>query len=308
MAGKIPVGATVSRAYGFAFGNIVNNIGAIWMPSAIFYAGSLFLQKTYMTAVLSMSGNPQAAAAALPFIFGIIAVSFLLMSAQFAAITKEALGLRTGNAFLQFPFGAAMWRLLGAFLLYGLVMSVVYFGFILVSLVVMAVAAGIARGQTQGGTLIAAGLIGFGLVIVMVCAMIYIATRLSFLLAPVAVAERKVSLIRSWELTKGNFWRIFVIFLAVSLPFAVLDAVYIWAMYGTSLLPPMHVMTPQELQAFTLHQQQANRHAMEMTQRYWFVAYPAGLLVTVLFFGMLAGAAANAYRAVTHEDNSQEVF
>ena len=51
MTGKIPVGATIARAYGFAFGNIVNNLGMIWIPVAILYGLLFYFHSAYMNAM-----------------------------------------------------------------------------------------------------------------------------------------------------------------------------------------------------------------------------------------------------------------
>src|SRR5665213_2030581 len=119
MAGKIPVGATIEHAYRFAFGNIVNNLGAIWIPAVLLWLGSYLFFQPRMLAVTQMSHNdPQAMLRMFPT-FGLFFIGvFVLMTCQIAALTKEALGLRSGNAFVQFPFGAAAWRLLAAYLLY----------------------------------------------------------------------------------------------------------------------------------------------------------------------------------------------
>jgi hypothetical protein len=301
MAGKIPVGGTISRAYGFAFGNIVNNLGMIWIPAAILYALVFFFQGRYLQASLDLgSRNPQAILAALPFFFAAMIVVVLILTAQIAALTKEALGLRTGSAFLQFPFGAAMWRLLGSWLLYGLVMIVVYFACLLVNFALIAAIGALARSGSGGATAVAIGVAAVVLTIATFCALIYIAVRLSFLIAPVVVAEDRVSLIRVWELTKGNFWRIFLINLVLLLPFVVLEAIYIYYLYGSNFLPPMgaHV-TPDQIAAWSQHQQEMSRLAVQRSTRYWFITYPVGLLVSLIFYGLLSGASAHAYRAVT---------
>jgi hypothetical protein len=310
MAHKIPVGGTIAHAYGFGFGNILNNLGAMWIPAAIMYAIMFVFSTSYANTLTSMSTNPQAALAGLQYLFLGMIVFGVLIVAQIAGIMKEALGLRTGNAWLQFPFGAATWRLIGAYLLYFIVLIVLYIGVFVVSLLFTGIAAGVAgvgagAGGSARGAIAGLGIaaIVFGLFVF--CAFIYIATRLSFLLAPVAVAEHRISLFRAWELTKGNFWRIFVVFLAIVMPLFVLEVAAIGAVYGSSLIPPMHPgVTPEELNAFSQHQ----RQVMANSQNWWFVTYPLGLLVSVIFYGIFAGAMAFAYRAVTASDHSAEVF
>src|ERR1700755_2149910 len=125
MANKIPVGSTISHAYGFAFGNIVNNLGAIWIPVAILWVLTYFFQQDYWNAAIVM-GDPRTMVQAMPTMAAAVAVVFVLITAQIASLTKEALGLRTGSAFLQFPFGGDTWRLIGSYLLFFLVISLIY--------------------------------------------------------------------------------------------------------------------------------------------------------------------------------------
>jgi hypothetical protein len=308
MAGKIPFGATVARAYSFAFGNIVNNLGMIWIPVVILWVANYFLQKPYLEATMGAAGNPQALFAAMPLMFLYFAISFVLVAAQVAALTKEALGLRTGSAFLQFPFGAGTWRLLAAFFLYFIVMIVVYVAVLFGSLLLAGLTVAFSGGH-GGAAARVMGFIVFGAVVFAVCALIYIATRLSFFLAPVAVAEHKVSLIRAWQLSARNFWRIFAVFLILFLPFFVLELIFFYMFFGPKFFMPPHPgMTPQEIMAHAQHQQEIVRQMTQKMQSYWFVVYPVGVAVALILYGLYAGAVAYAYRAVTHQDNSQEVF
>ena len=67
--------------------------------------------------------------------------------------------------------------------------------------------------------------------------MIFAVLRLGFLLTPVVVAENRISLRRPWELSRGNFWRIFAIALAIVIPLALLAFLLMllvvgWAPFG----------------------------------------------------------------------------
>jgi hypothetical protein len=294
MTDKIPVGSTIARAYGFAFGNIVNNLGAIWVPVAITYALIFYYQKPYMAAMANMAtGDPGSIMAAMPFVYGAAAVLGVLSIAQLAAISKEALGLRTGSAFLQFPFGGGMWRLLAAYFLFGIVLVVIYFLFV-VGLIVFGLVSRSIGGSIPVG---AASLIALALALFLVAAILYISVRLSFFLPPVAVAEKSVSLIRAWQLAQGNFWRILAIVLALAIPVVILECAYLYFMYGKDIFPPLHA-TPEQMQAFSRHQQEISRQAMETSQRNWYIYYPVGLVVALVVYGMFAGASAFAYRAL----------
>jgi hypothetical protein len=66
---KIPVGATVARAYGFAFGNIVNNLGAIWIPATILYVLTFLFRDRYINATFDlMTRDPQSMIAGMRFL------------------------------------------------------------------------------------------------------------------------------------------------------------------------------------------------------------------------------------------------
>lgn len=296
MAARIPVGGMIARAYGFAFGNIVSNLGAIWIPVAVLWTASYYLQPPLATQ-LHAQRDPQAALAEAPMLLALTAIGFIAQSAQLAALTKEALGLRSGNAFLQFPFGAAMWRTLGSTLLFFLVMMIIYIGLVLATVIAGGITA--AAAKTYGLAIVAV------LFIALLCALFYIATRLSFFLPVVAVAERRVSLIRAWQLTAGNFWRIFLAMFVILLPFVILEIVFL----GFLLAPLFHSfhanMTPLEMTAL---QQQFVMSASEFPQRFWYVAYPLGLLATLLLYGMYTGAASFAYRAVAEQGDAPEMF
>ncbi len=300
MTNKIPVGATIARAYSFAFTNIVNNLGAIWMQALILWICSYFFFAPYRGAAAQLAtGNPQMIARAFPFFLAAFVLMFVLVAGQIAAVTKEALGLRTGNAFLQFPFGGPMWRLLASYVLFVLAMIAIYI-VILVATLIGGVVLGLLARVLAGPiiTAIVALCAVLGLIAVF-CAIIYIAVRLSFFLAPVAVAERHISLIRGWMLTKGNFWRIFVVILSIVIPLLFVEFTYIYAIYGGSLIPPLgSPITPQNLAQWQQHEQQLMLAATARMQHYWYLYYPLGLLFALIFYALFAGVSAFAYRAV----------
>jgi len=298
MIDKIPVGATIVRAYGFAFGNIVSNLGAIWIPAVLLWVAMYFFYRPHSSmAVQAAFGDPQAMARALPYFFAAFLVMFVLLTCQMAALTKEALGLRTGNAFMQFPFGAPMWRLLANYVLFALAMIAIYVA-VFVALLVGALMLGLVASQISGTAekLILALVSAIG-VIVVLCGTAYAAVRLSFLLAPVAVAEQRVTIVRGWQLTRGNFWRIFAILLSVLIPLIMLDLIYVYAIYGRDFLPPMGA-GPDALAQWQQHQQQVAAAAMERTQQYWYIIYPLGLLIGAVLYGLFAAISAFGYRAL----------
>jgi len=300
MTKKIPVGETISRAYGFAFGNIISNLGAIWIPALVLFACSYLLSRPY--AMRLIPGDPDALRQAMPFFLLGLPLALVLTTSQIAALTKEALGLRTGNPFLQFPFGAPTWRLLAAYLLFMLAMIVIYVVGVIVALI-----GGIVLGiltnafPADSGKMIVATIAVFS-AFVFLCAITYIATRLSFLLAPVCIAEQRITLVRGWELARGNFWRIFLVLLAVLIPLFTVECVYIYVLYGDSFFPPLSSFSdPQAMAQFQQHQQQVTIAASERLQHYWYFTYSIGLLFVLLIYGLFAGLSAFAYKALAED-------
>ncbi len=302
MAGKIPVGETIARAYGFAFGNILTNIVLIWVPVTILWAITYFFYIPYVMANLPTANpDPMMMFSAMRFFFFYGIVMMVLLTAQIAVLTQEALGLREGPIFLQFPFGAATWRLLGSFFLFFLVIIVLYIGFFIAGLVGGGIL-GVIASQTGAQSKLVVGLLVFTLVLFILCAFFYVIVRMSFLLAPVAVAEKRVSLIRAWQLGHGNFWRMFAIGLSIWIPLIVLEVGLIFWFLGNSFLPPLHG-TPDQIQAFAQHQQEVSRHMMLQMQSHWYIAYPLSLVVGVILYGLISGASAFAYRALVPPDH-----
>jgi hypothetical protein len=303
MANKVPVGATLARAYGFAFGNILSNFGAIWIPVATLYGLLIVFGRPYSAAMMTMvSRDPQAILRLMPYMFLGYAIMFVLVTAQVAALTKEALGLRKGSAWLQFPFGAPTWRLLLAYLALCLVTVVLYIACLL-GIAILGGVAGFVASRQPGiaSPAVMAGLVIL-LVIAMLCALFYCIVRLSFLMAPVAVAEGRRTLQRSWELTHGNFWRIFIVLLVILVPFLVLEFVYLGWMLGPEFLSSrLSAHSPDAIAAWRAQEQALVAHSVQRTQQYWFIVYPVGLAVALAVYGMLTGASAFAYRALTPE-------
>jgi hypothetical protein len=238
----------------------------------------------------------------MPYLLLGYTVLFVLLTAQIAALAKEALGLRKGSAWLQFPFGAPTWRLLLAYLALFLVIIVLYIACILVVAILGGIAGFIASRQPGlVSPAVMAGLVVL-LAIATLCALFYCILRLSFLMAPVAVAEGRRTLQRSWELTHGNFWRIFIVLFVILVPFILLEFAYFYWLFGPGFLSGrLSAHSPDAIAAWRAQEQTLVALSVQRTQQYWFIVYPLGLAVALVVYGMLTGASAYAYRALTPE-------
>ena len=89
----------------------------------------------------------------------------------------------------------------------------------------------------------------------------------------------------------------FVIFLSFFIPLLILEFAFLYFMYGSAFFPPLHA-TPDEMAAFVQHQQEISRQVMMMSEKFWYIIYPMGLLFGLIFYGLISGAGAFAYRAL----------
>ncbi len=295
---RISVGQTVAFAYRFTFGHIGTVIGLIWIPLLVFCIGQFFFMNYYVKTILAVGtgASPAALGPLLLSLIGFLLTALLVSALISAAVTRQAMGLRTGPAIVYFSFGTAEFNLFVSLIAVGLVLIVVTIGTaILVRVLLMAANSAIKAGQLpaqQGnlilllaqdvGQLILLGVLGF------------VGARLTFVLAPVTISEGRIDLIRAWTLTKGNFWRIFAIGAAVLLPIAVVGG-----MGEVAILGPAYFA--EQLAPAT---DQAAATARAMMQLQTMLAHEPellglGLILGPFIYGLMYSAGAFAYRQLT---------
>ncbi|HEX4303106.1 MAG TPA: hypothetical protein VHZ78_09955 [Rhizomicrobium sp.] len=253
---RLPVGQIVRAAYAFTFGEIGTVIGLTWIPTAINAVGSFLVFQNYSAAMATdANGMPAMAGPQLALTFLYFFVAFLLMAMMAVAITRQALGLRQGPVFAHVSLGSAEWRVFGG--LFGLYLLLMLFIVIFVIVVVLAAVAGGMAAKGNPAAALGVGVMVFVLGVAGFCALIYIFVRLSFLFVPSAVNDGEFGLTRSWELTKGNFWRIFAVGLAVLLPFFLVQGIAEYFILGpdyfaafvASLRDPVHAAQQSAVEA-----------------------------------------------------------
>ena len=237
---KLSVGPAIRFAFGFAFGQLGTIIGLIWAPMVVI-AVVTFLPHVLGDNQALQGQNPAAAA---PVILrGIVfwLANALLSACIYAAVMRQALGLRKGPAIFHFSIGMAELRMTGAVMLFKLIAFVLMIGLVLALL-----AAGMLAGTNEIAAAAATAAIGIG----GACALLYALTQLGFLLVPVTVAENKISLERGWTLAKGNFWRITSVLFTVTLPPLLILMGAVGWLTGRELLaltPVLDKLTPEVL-------------------------------------------------------------
>jgi len=300
---KIPVGRTIGQAYRFSFNGYFTVLGIVWLPLLLLLAAGYFLMLPMMQefagiarTMMQHPGDPAAALAIQGTLSRIYGFDFLVL--LFAVwvqvgITKEILGLRTGPRFVYLPSGADEGRVLLSYIVLIILAYLAIFVVMIVAVIIGAVcyaifAGGMAKGfdpRTLGAGFIVAPLLLIDL------GFLYVFVRLLYFVGPATVAERHMILNRSWQLTRGNFWRIFVILLATLLPIYLAEIV----LMGAAAIPTIH-----QLMAMRGNADPAAIFAALWAGTARLLPYytAVGFLVAPFFYGLFIAPAAFAYRAL----------
>ena len=298
---KIPVGATVARAYRFAFGGFLNILSVVWLSWLIIWIGGFILRSQTLAfstamATRNFAGMPDLLAALVPFYL----VALFLLFMQITGITQQALGLRHGSRYYYLRFDKTVWRLIGASLLAILIFLGSYLLLIAAGALLEILVAILARAMHWSRAVPAASLVIVATLAF--AAYIYSLVRATFFLNPVVVAEGRISLKRSWALARGNFWRIVVIMLAVLVPVLAVHTLLLFGFltHGLPPAPPLHP-TADQLTANRAMVAAWNAEMVKRIRDYWYLVYPAYAVIAALFYGLICGAQCFAYQALTRE-------
>jgi hypothetical protein len=292
---KIPVWHTVARTYGFAFGKYFAILGIIWLPlliqSAITYALQLPLHDLMAAAAHGQAPMLDPRFARLNLLVQIVALIALTIVS--VGITKEVLGIRTGPRFFYAGFGGAELRVVVGYFALLLLFVVFVIAFVLGLLILAGISAVIA------GQLASPAVKGIA-ALVIICAgfavwlaLLYAIVRLTFLFLPSTVAEQRIGIARSWELTSGNFWRIFAIGVLVFLPLIVAVFVLGLAILGAGYIDFVmhHANDPQAVQQYVMQRMEIFFQAMP-------IILVANFFIAPVVYGLIIAPAAFAYRAL----------
>lgn len=291
---KIPMGPTIAAAYRFIFTGLERIIGVIWLPIIVLTIGDYFVNGQYLTGMANALEANDATQVA-PVLAGIVGyglIKLLLIAVIGVGLTREILAPLQRPMFLRFSFGGAELRFAIAVLgIYALLFLVFVICFVLGTIL---------GGSVPGGGLGMAGgqkAIGFGLLLVLLCspALIYVFLRLAFLVAPCVTLEGRFGIERSWELTKGNIGRIFVIILAVVVPLVLVNAALQAAVMGPS--------GGEGLNLFAAKAEQTRQTAENLRQMAQHLPLLMGIqfVIAPFVYGLLFAAPAYVYRALTSQ-------
>jgi hypothetical protein len=220
-----------------------------------------------------------------------------LASIQLVGIAERVLEQREGPQYVYFSVGKPVLRFVASCLLASVIMLGAIIPLVIVSLIAVFIANLImpAMGMSLPNA------ISIIIMAAIYLPMLYLAIRLFFFVLPAAVAEGRVGVRRSWQLSRGNFWRIFALSLCLLIPLILIDLV----IFAVADMPPTAPVnaTPVQMAAF---QAAAAAWASRVpaVERYWYVYYPLYGVFTVAFNGFLAALQVFAYRALVSGDTA----
>jgi hypothetical protein len=299
MTRKIPVGATIAHAYRFAFRQFLAIAGIMWASYALILLLA-FLSRDSFAALSQASATRNMALMQghwAPLLLHFL-VSFLLVFIQMTGLTQFALGERRESPWFYFSLGRPVWRLVGAVFLAVLAIAAVAVCYGLAVLILGLIASLVltsAAGKLVLAFLALLALLGF------YGGFIFLLIRFTFLLAPVTIAEQRISVFRAWSLTHRNFWRMFLIVLSLVLPMIAIQVGGMMMLAGPMPLLPKGA-APEQLAAF-----HAARAAWQLgfaakLHSLWFIFYPVSGILYALFYGASCAAQVFAYRKLTENE------
>jgi hypothetical protein len=292
---KIPFERTVAAAYRFVLENFVSVLGIGWVPyllagligtallSAVLPQLDLVLQSGQEEWDQDQVGQLIAPIAGAGFVFAIAVI--LAAAMVMVGMMRKALGLHSAPVYFFFSLGSQVWRMIGAYILLLLLLWAVT--------VVIAIGIGIVSFVLAKSAPAAQMPVTALLACIAVLWGIYAVVRVQFFLPAVVVAENHIGLRRSWNLGRGNFWRIVGIVIVIVLPIGIVHSILTNILVQTSVAThPMTMMNPDEVRVYFAAMMNAAR-------RVWPILLLIELLYMAIVTGLAAGAIANAYNSVT---------
>jgi hypothetical protein len=273
---RLSIAGAIRFAYGFVLTQIGAIIGLVWLP-LVLVAIAQFLPYAIGTAY---PGDPaeEGGAAALNLIFSTAAL--VLYAMNLVAVTRQALGLRQGSASIHFALGWPECRMFAAIVICGLMLVASIGIYVMIGTILFAAARTAPLLAIVAAIYAVAGL----------CAVAWLALRLFFLMPPIVVVEERVDFVRAWMLSRGNFWRILAVMLAVSVPVLLIQSAAIAAIVGPTFFAPLPAnpdMVGIALQA-----------RLAMIDRHMATMIGLALVLAPFSFGLTLGASSYAYRAL----------
>ena|ERR1700753_1663260 len=289
---KIPVFATVGEAYRFAFRNYARILGVCWVTMVLIVAEMLWQFAPFLEQMqaATASKNPQMILSSAGHLFLFDVICLVLFVVLNVGVARVALDKPVRWPFFYLAIGSDFWRLIfGYFLLF----LILFVGLLVVTIslgIVFGVLATHAAGPNADPAQIQRVTMQFQPLIVLpiYAVMFFIWIRFGFLLAAIAISERRIGIGRNWALTRGNFWRLLGITLLIFVPIIVLTLVNLGLLMLFGGLNFSAMGSPVWA-----------AHMMGFYVKYWYAYIAVWLVFAPIFYGPLIGVSAICYRALT---------
>ncbi len=293
---KLPIMATVSRAYGFLLGEFGTIIRLVWAPLLI----GVVLSFNFSGAALdaAIKGDEAALAGQTP---GQVLISIVAglgsVMALVALLRVVIFGDRAPGLWVYLWLGQAELRLVVVALL----------------LFVAAIAAGLAAAIVLSFLAVLANAVpGMGLLLTAIvlvgipALLIWAAARLS-LVPSVVVAENNLGVERSWQLMGGNALAMIAVALLTFGPFTIVSGLVYGAIMGadTSALPSFESlakMSAEELRQVLREYMVVQYRAM---RAHWVELHVLNFVSGVITTALSAGAFGSAYNTIVADPQAQ---
>jgi hypothetical protein len=220
---KIPVFATIAKAYGFLGRELLTIIRLSWFLVLIAVAADYIATKYFYEAFLDLLRGRQEfesfVVGDLPFASGILRFVLTTMVAvgfhRVIILGERRLGqliyVAFGKAELIFILLPILWGILAGGPILAWMGGFLYFNPEAID----------ASDESAGATVFAMVVVSFA----WIAAAIFVGVRLCFAL-PIAAMEGRLALSRAWQLSRGNFWRLFWTAFLGMLPILVMLSIF----------------------------------------------------------------------------------
>ena len=302
---KIPVGRTLAEAFRFTFtfAGLEKIIALIWLPVVTLTVGGYFVMAPQLGGMASAleSGDMARQGPMIATLFMFELVALILIAVVAVAITREILNPLKRPVFLRFGLGGMEFRVVGAMIGIYILFLLFLIGWMIVAMVL----GYLLNVVLPAGTgILADGVkrtFAFGVLIALVLspALLYLLLRLAFFVVPSVVVDGKFGIERSWKLSKGNFWRILGITLAVGIPVVLVSVAIQAAVLGVDSLNPHFELIGH--QAARMQQQAVQMHRLADNMP---LLMGLNFLLAPFTYGLMFSAPAFAYKAVTAIENT----
>ncbi|HUO97980.1 MAG TPA: glycerophosphoryl diester phosphodiesterase membrane domain-containing protein [Rhizomicrobium sp.] len=295
---KIPLESTIVGSYSFLFRNIISIIGTMWFPVLVMAAliGAFICQliphewlqghfpqhfDDHDVGKYILSRLPVFAGG----MTGLFVAGLLVRSMVDVNLLRHATGEKTSVTLIWFSLGARVWMMLAVLFIGFVSYLILEYGAIFLILAANGVLAVI---PNLPHVLIPVTNVVLGAAVVIVAVYVYL--RLMFFLPAVVVAERRVSPARSWQLGKGNVFRMVVVLLAIFVPASAVFGVAVYATFISTIVVEavrQHPEGPAKALEFL-------KSLLPLLP----VLLVMCLILAVVLKGLMFGAMGRAYKAV----------